>query len=280
MFQKTPSRKKSVLTASIGLALGATLLLSGCTTSPSAEAGLSNTSTVIADTSITDAFGTYTSVKWNNPDEYNKINPKTSNSAAWKAQGLSDEDALAAKQFALNWVGSQLVDSSVLDNPDAYASFSNFASAYISGSFVSEMDKNNSGLVYQLPNGMKTVRDGNPRLTEATTSEVILDGDVHTDLNGMTVAGTTITTYRLTEESVTAWYKGLHPEMTDADIRSKLGLTPGKPVSFSVNIGWTYWLSKNAEGAWQIVGFGNNFTPISLNGKKDIISEIVVPVSQ
>ena len=270
MFQKTPSRKKSVLTASIGLALGATLLLSGCTTSPSAEAGLSNTSTVIADTSITDAFGTYTSVKWNDPNEYNQLSPiQTSNSATWQALGVSDEEALAGKQLVLNWVGSQLVDSGVLDNPEAYESFSNFASSYLGGSYLGDMLASKSGLVYQLPDGLKTVRDGNPRITEATTSDVILDG---TDT--MKIAGTTKVTYRLTEESVLSWYKGLHPEMSDADIKSKLALTTGKPVAYSVNMGWTYWLGKKADGGWQIEGFGNNFIPLSLNGKTDIISEI------
>lgn len=256
----------------IGAVLTTTLLLTGCSstgTAPSAQAGLSSSSSVIADTSITDPLGTYTSVKWNDPKEYSQLNANEIKYLAQLNEGYTEQDILSAKQFVLNWMGGQMIDSSVLDNPDAEGTFREFATSYVNERGFDEMLDPSSGLVFRLPNGLKTVRDSSPRITNAVFTEIF--AGVNSE---PIVSGTADVSYRLTEESVVAWYKGLHPEMADKDIRSKLGLTPGTPVVLQMKMAPTYWVEKQADGSWKIHGYASTYTPVSLNGKTDVISEL------
>lgn len=285
MIQKTPSRKKSVLTASIGLALGATLLLSGCTTAPSSEAGLSNESLSSIGDKTSDELGSYTNIRVKNNVEYEKLSAEQLGMAyTWKDQGLSNEDALAAKQFALEWASTQLLDSLVLDNPKAEQSFREQTSSYFSEISSIENYRDLKTEVYRLPAGLATVRDGQTRMSNITN---FLGGKVYVS-GGSYLLGDTVTplisveggetvTYRLSPESVLSWYEGLHPELTIEEVKSKLNLGKEKAVPFIVDISWSYTLAKSAAGNWQIVVDANSFTPVSLNGKTNLASELSSP---
>lgn len=251
---------KKAKMALAAITLGAVVTLTGgcAQVAPQTpESGITTSSVVVADTTVTDELGSYTKVKLKENDpSLTLITGAGYDKAGLAAAGFTEADAAAAQKYAVNFAATEMVDSPILDTSSSFDSYmSNATSNYLTGSYVGDMVKQGSGLVYTQPDGLQFARDGKPRLTNNKLSVETI-----TATNGlMTVAGVSEVDYRVPDKNILTWYQARHPEMTAQQITDKLGLKDTKEETLRVKIGWTYWLQKDAAGAWKIAGFGNNY---------------------
>lgn len=248
--------------------LAGSLALTGCTAASTDTATDKNSSTygVYKDftdnVKVTDEFGDYMSTKLASGSKATTYDPSRTQPDFYR-YGLTDKDGQEIQTWIANFVASEGVDSTMLDNPDAGQKWldANF-DTYLGGNYAEELKtdilkKESSFVVKGFP---LTVRDGKPRITSNTIHINSISAYKNQEGTFVEVYGTATTKYRATEKNIVANTVKVNSEqkLDEATITAIYpGLKDGKEEVIDSKFDFYYILEK-IDGKWKIVGYNNN----------------------
>ena len=266
------------------------MLLGGCSSdlvSQVADSVQGESETLLIDNgTVTDDFGSY---------QRTRVDP-TSIEITSDKSGLPDADAEAAKNFAIDFVATEVLDSIALDNFALLEKwYAEVAPKYIHGSYIEDViAASNEGLsmsnwetslgliVTDAPNELgeyfmpRLLRDGKPRIAQKTFGETVelTRGPVIDSVDVRLTGGAMY--FSEEEEIVDRMLKRMIANQTMIDENGQAitdmtaaremwrGMEPeledGLPQSGSIWLDMTYTLVKVDDG-WRISGFTGSIQP-------------------
>lgn len=251
-----------------GIALGATLTLSGCaginpinsfTNIGKSQVYTSGTPELTEIESVEDEFGSY-----------KRTTIKDTSSVVLTTDGIQNkEEGAAAKDFVVKFIVEETLDSIALDNEAQWDSWkTNVAPKYIHPDYIDEILSSETvlssewgtfggkGIVLtDAGNSMPNLkRDGGARSTDKLFKTFTVDQD-RSSAEIMYVYTTGSSFYRVTDEDSKAFWRGFYG---NNDFDSKGQLNDGIDQSLQVDFNLSYTLKKH-DGQWKIAGFSNEF---------------------
>lgn len=253
-----------------GLALGATMTLTGCAgvqnPNPTSEQVQVIEKPSIKSETVTDEFGSY------------QRDSSASVQLTWDrndATGLPDAEDAELKSWIGNFIMTEALDSIALDNHSAWDSWaSKVAPKYLHSKYINELLTSESPIILAERADSKTekiedlfpllFRDGGKRVSEKTILEsgIIVDSDnsslFYVNVSGYMTTKAEDKNYLDWELTNMALYQDVPQSYIDASA-SNPQFNDNKPEDIRVDFTINYTVTKE-NGKWKIAGFDNKFS--------------------